>query len=229
MMRVKLARVRTLSIQAMQTNTVKKQRVPNSERRKASIKAVLDSALELFVTQGYDATSMDDIASRAGLTKGAVYFYFKDKVTLLHALLERTESQLFDPIFDELRRSKGTAADRIIRLTNWFARIGAESPELPLLHVLVSLQMLNRENIAEDKVRSVYGRMHDEITAIIVQGQESGELSADLPASEQAAVFAALIDGLLLEWHRWGDKVDGRALARSARNMILNGLVVNPA
>ena len=83
--------------------------------------------------------------------------------------------------------------------------------------------------IAADKVRSVYGRMHDEITAIIMQGQESGELSADLPASEQAAVFAALIDGLLLEWHRWGDKVDGRALARSARNMILNGLVVNPA
>ncbi len=77
----------------MQTNTVKKQRVPNSERRKASIKAVLDSALGLFVTQGYDATSMDDIASRAGLTKGAVYFYFKDKVSLLHALLERARSR----------------------------------------------------------------------------------------------------------------------------------------
>ena len=49
-------------------NTVKKQRVPNAERRRASIEAVLDSALQLFVTQGYDATSMDDIAGNAGLT-----------------------------------------------------------------------------------------------------------------------------------------------------------------
>ena len=88
----------------MQENTVIKQRVPNAERRKSSIKSVLDSALSLFVTQGYDATSMDDIASRAGLTKGAVYFYFKDKLSLLHALLERTEAELFDPIFAETKR-----------------------------------------------------------------------------------------------------------------------------
>ncbi|NIS88592.1 MAG: TetR family transcriptional regulator [Woeseiaceae bacterium] len=185
---------------------------------------MLDSALGLFVTQGYDATSMDDIASRAGLTKGAVYFYFKDKVSLLHALLERTESDLFDPIFDELRASGASATDRIIRLTNWFARVGADRPELPLLHVLVSLQMLNRDNIAEDKVRQTYDRLHAEITTIIEDGQQSGEFSTEVAANEQAAVFAALIDGLLLEWHRWGDRVSGRALATSARNLILHGL-----
>ena len=68
---VKLAWESRLSIQAMQSNPVKKQRVPNTERRRLSTKAVLDSALELFVTRGYDATSIDDIASQAGLTKGA--------------------------------------------------------------------------------------------------------------------------------------------------------------
>ncbi len=208
----------------MRENSVKKQRVPNSKRRETSIAAVLDSALALFVTQGYDATSMDDIAGQAGLTKGAVYFYFKDKVSLLHALLERTEAELFDPIFQELRNSNAAATDRIIRLTNWFARVGADKPELPLLHVLVSLQMLNRDNIAEEKVREIYDRLHNEITSIIIDGQKDGEFSAEVSAHEQAAVFASLIDGLLLEWHRWGDRVDGRALASSARGLILHGL-----
>jgi len=208
----------------MADNTVKKQRVPNSERRKSSIKSVLDSALSLFVTQGYDATSMDDIASRAGLTKGAVYFYFKDKLSLLHALLERTEAELFDPIFAEIRASDASATDRIIHLTNYFARIGADQPEIPLLHVLVSLQMHQRNNIAEERVVDTYGRLHQEIAAIIEDGRVRGEFAEDVPVDGQAAVFAALIDGLLLEWHRWGDRVDGKILADSARSFILHGL-----
>lgn len=208
----------------MTGNTAKKQRVPNSERRRASIKSVLDSALTLFVTRGYDATSMDDIASLAGLTKGALYFYFKDKLSLLHALLERTEAELFDPIFAAVDASSEGPTERIIMLTNWFARVGAERPELPLLHVLVSLQMHQRGNVVEERVAATYSRLHDEIAKIIESGQKAGEFKQRVPAREQAAVIAALIDGLLLEWHRWGDSLDGRALATAARSFILHGL-----
>lgn len=208
----------------MRENSIKKPRVPNSERRKSSIKSVLDSALTLFVTQGYDATSMDDIAGQAGLTKGAVYFYFKDKLSLLHALLERTEAELFDPIFKNIRNSNAPATERIIMLTNWFARVGADKPELPLLHVLVSLQMNQRDNIVAERVAEIYNRLHKEIADIINDGRDNGEFAEDVPVEGQAAVFAALIDGLLLEWHRWGDRVDGRTLARSAQSFILHGL-----
>ena len=189
-------------------NSVRKQRVPNAERRKASIKSVLDSALNLFVTRGYDATSMDDIARQAGLTKGAVYFYFKDKLSLLNTLLERTEAELFDPIFASIRKSDASATERIIMLTNWFARVGAEQPESPLLHVLVSLQMNQRDNIVAEQVAQIYSRLHEEIAAIIGDGRDRGEFAQDVPVEGQAAGFADLIDGLLLEWHRGGDRVD---------------------
>ena len=185
---------------------------------------MLDSALTLFVTNGYDATSIDDIASQAGLTKGAVYFYFKDKLSLLHALLERTEAELFDPIFDRIRRADNTATERIIMLTNWFSRIGAERPELPLLHVLVSLRMNQRDNVVAARVGETYRRLHDEIEAIIADGRKRHEFSDDVPSDAQAAVFVALIDGLLLEWHRWGYRLDGKALASAARSFILHGL-----
>ena len=61
---------------------VKPSRRSNQERREQSTEQVLDSALNLFVSNGYGATSIDDIARRAGLTKGAVYFYFKGKSAL---------------------------------------------------------------------------------------------------------------------------------------------------
>jgi AcrR family transcriptional regulator len=208
----------------MSKNTLKKQRVPNSERRRSSIKSVLDSALNLFVTGGYDSTSMDDIAGQAGLTKGAVYFYFKDKLSLLEALLERTDAELIDPIIAKIGASNGSARDRIVMLTNWFARVGADRKELPLLHVLVSLEMHGRGNKVEEMVRKTYKDLQNAIAEVTRVGQKSGEFTTDIPPDYQAAVVVALIDGLLLEWHRRGDQLDGRALAHGARNMILNGI-----
>jgi TetR/AcrR family acrAB operon transcriptional repressor len=49
----------------------------NRDRREQSTEQVLAAALKLFVSNGYTATSIDDIATEAGLTKGAVYFYFR--------------------------------------------------------------------------------------------------------------------------------------------------------
>lgn len=207
------------------SSTVKKQRVPNAERRRASIEAVLDSALNLFVTRGYDATSMDDIAGNAGLTKGAVYFYFRDKLTLASELLSRTENELFEPMYERIARSTGSAADRIVIFTNWLAKIGASRIELPLLHVLMSMEFHGRDNEVEHRLQKTYRRLHEEIENITRDGQLSGEFTDVVPPKEQAAVIVALIDGLLMEWHRGKDSLDGEALARSARSMILNGIV----
>ena len=48
----------------------------------------------LFVSKGYENATIDTIAAEAGLTKGAVYFYFKGKAALLHALLDDAEAAL---------------------------------------------------------------------------------------------------------------------------------------
>lgn len=206
------------------TNNVKKQRVPNAERRRNSIRSMLDSALSLFVSQGYDATSMDDVAGRAGLTKGAVYFYFKDKISLLYALLERSEAELFEPIYEEIRSKRSSPTMRIVRLTSEFSRVGAERKELALLHVVVSLEMHGRNNKVEERVQQIYARLHAKISDVLREGQASGEFTRTISPEYQASVIIALIDGLLLEWHRRGDALDGKQLARSARTLILNGV-----
>ncbi|MFK7957545.1 MAG: TetR/AcrR family transcriptional regulator [Lysobacterales bacterium] len=210
----------------MAANNASKPRVSNAERRRLSTLSVLDSALHLFVTRGYATTSMDDVARHCGLTKGAVYFYFKDKLSLLDALLERSHTEMIAPVIEKLKSSNGSARDRIVLLTNWFARVGAEHKELPLLHVLVSLEMHGTGNKVEQHVRQTYVDLHQAITHVTEQGQTNGEFSRDISPHYQASVIVSIIDGLLLEWHRRGNQLDGRALARGARNMILNGIAM---
>ena len=69
------------------------ERQSNADRRKASTAAVASAALRLFVLQGYKGTSVEQIGSEAGLTKGAVYFYFKDKESLLLELLMQSRGR----------------------------------------------------------------------------------------------------------------------------------------
>ncbi len=50
---------------------------------------ILDSATHLFVERGYEDTTVDEIAKHAGLSKGAIYWYFKSKLEILFALTDR--------------------------------------------------------------------------------------------------------------------------------------------
>jgi len=67
------------------------------ERSGVSIGKALDAALELFSTQGYRATSLRQIADRAGLSIGNIYHHFPDKEALFNRLLERYWERVLDP------------------------------------------------------------------------------------------------------------------------------------
>ncbi len=62
------------------------------ERSERSRTAILDAALELFSHRGYGATSMRDIASKAGVSTGSVYHHFHDKEAIFKALLEQFQA-----------------------------------------------------------------------------------------------------------------------------------------
>lgn len=67
-------------------------RMPRRERRAQ----LLESALEVFVAQGYHAAAMDDIAERAGVSKPVLYQHFPGKLDLYLALLDRSCDQVID-------------------------------------------------------------------------------------------------------------------------------------
>ncbi len=69
------------------------------ERSERSRKVILDTALKLFSHRGYGATSVNDIADEAGLSKGNVYHHFVDKEAIFRALLERYFAAMSEPDF----------------------------------------------------------------------------------------------------------------------------------
>ncbi len=69
-------------------------------------KLILDSAVALFTTKGFQATRMEDVAKKAGISKGLTYFYYKNKEDLFMALTKKAYDQFKDE-FKEVYRIKG--------------------------------------------------------------------------------------------------------------------------
>src|SRR5579864_2690543 len=101
---------RTLT--AMSDARPRSTRLPRHERRRQ----LLDAALEVFVSQGYHAAAMDEIAERAGVSKPVLYQHFPGKLELYLALLDESR----DALADTVRTALGSTADNRQRVAATF-------------------------------------------------------------------------------------------------------------
>jgi AcrR family transcriptional regulator len=97
------------------------------ERRKeARPGELLDAALNLFVEKGFAATRMEEVAKRAGVSKGTVFLYFPSKEELFKAVVRENISGRFEEWHAELLTYEGSAADMLQHcMTTWWQHIGS--------------------------------------------------------------------------------------------------------
>ncbi|WP_448044995.1 TetR/AcrR family transcriptional regulator [Bradyrhizobium liaoningense] len=83
-------------------------------RRKAERPAeILNAAFEEFVKNGYAATRLEDVATRAGVTKGTIYFYFETKERVFEEMVRHTSQSFFPDLADYASRLEGSYASRL--------------------------------------------------------------------------------------------------------------------
>jgi len=97
------------------------------ERRKeARPGELLDAALELFVEKGFAATRAEEVAARAGVSKGTLFLYFPSKEELLKAVVRENISGRFKEWNEEFEAFGGTSAEMVRHFMQlWWERVGA--------------------------------------------------------------------------------------------------------
>jgi AcrR family transcriptional regulator len=92
-----------------------------AERRAATSEAILTAARRLFGTQGFAATTMDEIAEAAGVAKGAVYHHFKTKEAVFDAVFDAVSRDLVVEIDSAARAEKDVLAAMVAGTQHYFA------------------------------------------------------------------------------------------------------------
>ena len=80
--------------------------VRRKDLREERRQAILEAALRLFAERGYHETKMDDVAEKAGLSKGAIYLYYQNKEDLFFSLLSQKMDQAVPAVEKALKQSR---------------------------------------------------------------------------------------------------------------------------
>ena len=100
--------------------------VKRERRKQARPGELLEAALDLFVEKGFAATRSEEVAARAGVSKGTLFLYFPSKEELFKAVVRENISGRFQEWNDEFQTFQGSAADMLrYCMKTWWERIGA--------------------------------------------------------------------------------------------------------
>ncbi|WP_200978820.1 TetR/AcrR family transcriptional regulator [Echinicola sp. 20G] len=84
------------------------------ERQKKE-KEILEAAIQLFASKGYQSTKMDEVAKSAKMSKGLIYFYYKNKEDLYMAVTKKAFEELKD-VFRDTQKTKGKSGIDLIKM-----------------------------------------------------------------------------------------------------------------
>ncbi len=179
------------------------------------------AARSLFVERGFPKTRMEDVARRARLSKGAVYFYFGSKAELFNALVE-DEHQNTVRFLEEAASDPRSAAEKLIdvgtKYLDYFA--GLKSP--PRFFMIMGEVALRDEGVRQ-RVTEIHQRFVDEVADLLQEGMDSGHFRA-LDPTAVALMLKAFIDGLAGQ-AAVGVRPDVQRLSTDGVRLIMNGLL----
>ena len=190
--------------------------------------ALFEAALDIFSKQGYRATRLEEVAEAAGVSKGTIYHYFRNKEDLLSQALEGKRTVHFARLEEELASFKGTASDKLRFLVergwkSWTGETWGSYNKLIFGEIAHELPELFRQSVQQGLLR-IWGFMED----VIREGQKNREFRKDANAKAIARfLHSGLSHQALLQVHLGIDKIDRLPLAQipdAAIDLVIRGL-----
>lgn len=189
-------------------------------RRPYDIDSLTDIAFALFAKRGFDATSMDEIAKAAGITKPSIYHHVTSKEALLRHGLERALSALF-AVLDEDASRDGKPRERLERIVERVAVVTMRM--LPEVSVLFRV----RGNSQTERDAMERRRAFDHAVAELVrEAQRDGSIRSDL----EPGLLTRLTFGLsnsVVEWYRPSGRIGAEQIARAISSLVFEGIAVD--
>ncbi|MEU5589771.1 TetR/AcrR family transcriptional regulator [Streptomyces chrestomyceticus] len=170
-------------------------------RRGATRRKLFDAAVTLIAEQGFSATTVDEIADRAGVAKGTVYYNFASKNVLYEELLrdgiDLLSASLRDAADRAVRVDGGTRVDALDAMIRAGLDFIAGSPSLTQLYV-AELWRTNR--VWQPTLQSVRGRAVAVVEDVLREAVDVGELTEELDIPLTASALLGMVLVAALDW-----------------------------
>jgi TetR/AcrR family transcriptional regulator len=167
-------------------------RAKRERRKEARPGELLAAALDLFLEKGFAATRVEEVAQRAGVSKGTLFLYFSSKEELFKAVVRENISGRFVEWGEELKTFDGNS-EELLRycVTSWWERVGATKASA--LPKLMMSEAGNFPELTDFFQKEVVQPGNDLLQRILQRGVERGELRATDPVYGVYSLLAPMI------------------------------------
>lgn len=200
---------------------------PRWERRKQDRpQELLAAALQLFVERGYAATRLEDVATRAGVSKGTLYLYFENKESLFKSVVRANMLPLLDEAEAMVDNHAGSSAELLRELiTGWWQ--AAKHSGLTGISKLMMAESGNFPELARFYHEEIILRSDAMVVRMLERGMARGEFR-QIDAEAMKKVIVAPVVMLMLWDQSFGPcsitPIDPQAYLTSLIDLCINGL-----
>lgn len=200
---------------------------PRWHRRKAARpQEILDAALGVFAEKGFAAARLDQVAARAGVSKGTLYLYFDSKEALFQAVVRSAIVTRLAGAEEMLQSHRGSAAELLAELYRRFATVLADD-QVAAIPKLVIAEAGNFPDLARFYLREVVSRALKLIGAVLELGIARGEFRPMNRAHATRLIIAPVL--FLALWRQSLGRFDapalnGEAFLADALALLIDGL-----
>jgi len=187
---------------------------------------ILDAAERVFQRRGVSRTSLQEIAQEAGLTRGAIYWHFKDKADLFHAMMQRVtlpmtaslnaeaEAEAADPL-GRLRQNVATALHQTVH-----------DPQVQRVFEIAShkVEYVDELQAGRDRHLAERAGCMSDLERLLRMAVSAGQLQSTMPIAVAATGLHALLDGLMHNWLLDPRAFDLEVVGAQVLEMYLSGL-----
>jgi TetR/AcrR family acrAB operon transcriptional repressor len=164
--------------------------------------SILDAAEQLFVKQGVSATTLQHIATAAGVTRGAIYWHFLDKGAMFNAMMERVKMPLESAVQLHDRDLAATPLEALRKYIMCVFHVTVEDPKARRVFEIATLKMeyIDELNAVRERRKQNQSAWMTRAEARVREAVAKGQVRPDVDPYAVALGLWAIVDGLLRAW-----------------------------
>ncbi|RTQ92776.1 TetR/AcrR family transcriptional regulator [Lysinibacillus telephonicus] len=168
-------------------------------RRQDRKRQLLQIALELFATKGFENTKISDIVAKAEVSQGTFYWHFESKEAICLEMLEAGRVQILEAIQIGYRTTKVDVQDSVVSSMSIFEHIFKFAEENPFLMQII-LKGIHSQPTLQTKVDAIKTDMEAAFANNIKQAKELHMTNERINPEMQAVFVMSLLEGVLSRW-----------------------------
>ncbi len=171
------------------------------EEAETTRQKIIETGLVLFSEQGVTATSLVELANRAEVSRGAVYWHFKNKWEIFDALFSRYSGRIDELVGASHQESESDPLGRLKELIEYIL-VGVASREdfRNIFKIFLRESFLRQRRETPKRIREFHAKIQQDKVITLENAKRKGQLPADFNAAAGARMIHLVVEGIAQDW-----------------------------